>query len=53
MQTHKYRTITNELIKGEIITRYDHQSILIIQDRDGFLHVVEKTPASPVKARTK
>ncbi len=53
MQTQKYRTITNELIKGEIITRYDHRSILIIQDRDGFLHVVENAPAPPVHARSK
>lgn len=53
MNTTNYRTITNECVKGEVITRYDHQSILIIQDRDGFLHVVERTATSPNQSRSK
>ncbi|OTN76572.1 hypothetical protein A5886_001649 [Enterococcus sp. 8G7_MSG3316] len=53
MNTTNYRTITNEYVKGEVITRYDHQSILIIQDRDGFLHVVERTATSPNQSRSK
>ena len=39
-----YRTVTNEIVKGEIIKSQSQQDMLIIQDKKGYFHVVEPIP---------
>jgi hypothetical protein len=41
-----YRTVTNEIVKGEIIKSQSQQDMLIIQDKKGYFHVVEPIPAT-------
>lgn len=46
MTTSIYRTVTNEIVKGEIIKSQSQQDMLIIQDKKGYFHVVEPIPAT-------
>ena len=41
-----YRTVTNEIVKGEIIKSKSQQDMLIIQDKEGYFHVVEPIPVT-------
>ena len=41
-----YRTVTNEIVKGEIIKSQSQQDMLIIQDKKGYFHFVEPIPAT-------
>ena len=36
MTTSIYRTVTNEIVKGEIIKSKSQQDMLIIQDKEGY-----------------
>ncbi|EEV29184.1 predicted protein [Enterococcus casseliflavus EC30] len=46
MTTSIYRTVTNEIVKGEIIKSKSQQDMLIIQDKEGYFHVVEPIPVT-------
>ena len=46
MTTSIYRTVTNEIVKGEIIKSKSQQDMLIIQDKEGYFHVVEPLPVT-------
>jgi hypothetical protein len=43
MNTEEFRTVTNEVVQGIVIAKKDSQNVWIIQDKEGYFHVVSKT----------
>ena len=43
MNKEEFRTVTNEVVQGIVIVKNDNQNVSIIQDKEGYFHVVSKT----------
>ena len=40
MNKEEFRTVTNEVVQGIVIVKNDNQNVWIIQDKEGYFHVV-------------
>ena len=43
MNKEEFRKVTKEVVQGIVIVKNDTQNVWIIQDKEGYFHVVSKT----------